>query len=113
MAQRSETPQLLPGTLELLVLSVLMRESLHGYAIARMIRTTSGHTLTIEEGSLYPALKRLYSARRVSASWTVSAGGRRTKTYAITPDGRKYWREQHTIWLRFAAAVDEVISANT
>ena len=80
---------LLPGTLEMLVLRTLSRGPLHGYAIAQSIRQTSRDVLQIEEGSLYPALQRLLREGWVSAEWGTSAKNRRVRTYLITDAGRK------------------------
>jgi PadR family transcriptional regulator PadR len=80
---------LLPGTLEMLILQTLTRESLHGYAIVQSIQQVSEDLLRIEEGSLYPALQRLLREGWVVAEWGVSARNRRVRTYRITPAGRK------------------------
>src|SRR5215468_3448877 len=80
---------LLPGTLEMLVLRTLSRGPLHGYAIAQSIRQTSRDVIQVEEGSLYPALQRLLREGWVSAEWGLSAKNRRVRTYLITDAGRK------------------------
>ena len=80
---------LLPGTLEMLILVILKREPLHGYAIAQRIQQSSDDLLRVEEGSLYPALQRLLIAGWVSARWGVSARNRRVRVYTLTPAGRK------------------------
>jgi len=80
---------LLPGTLEVLILVTLRREPLHGYAIAQRIREKSGDLLQAEEGSLYPALQRLLIAGWVSAEWGVSSRKRRVRIYTLTAAGRK------------------------
>ncbi len=85
----SEAPQLLPGTLFMLVLRTLERGPLHGYAIAKRIRETSGDGLEIEDGSLYPALNRLLVKEWVEAEWGVSETGRRARFYRLTPVGRR------------------------
>ena len=79
---------LLPGTLEMLVLQTLVREPLHGYAIAKYIQRVSDEVLQIEEGSLYPELQRLLREGWVTAEWGVSARNRKVRTYRITPAGR-------------------------
>lgn len=109
----ASTPTLLPGTLDLLVLSVLMHTDNHAYALARAIEAASHGTLKIEEGSLYPCLKRLHAQGHVQATWTLGASGRRVRQYGITGAGRRAWAAQHTLWLRFAAAVDSVVSMHT
>ena len=80
---------LLPGTLEMLILATLGREPLHGYAIAQRIQQKSGDLLRAEEGSLYPALQRLLIEGWVSAAWGMSARNRKVRIYTITPAGRK------------------------
>jgi PadR family transcriptional regulator, regulatory protein PadR len=80
---------LLPGTLDLLILTTLRRDPLHGYAIAQRIQQNSDHLLHVEEGSLYPALQRMLIEGWVSAKWGTSARNRRIRTYTLTPAGRK------------------------
>lgn len=80
---------LLPGTLEVLILLTLRREPLHGYAIAQRIQQTSDALLRVEEGSLYPALQRMLIDGWVSARWGTSARNRRVRVYTLTPAGRK------------------------
>jgi transcriptional regulator len=78
----------LPGTLEMLILRTLSRGPLHGYAIAQSIQQTSRDLLQVEEGSLYPALQRLLREGWVLAEWGTSAKNRRVRTYRITDAGR-------------------------
>lgn len=80
---------LLPGTLELMILTILRRGPLHGYAIAQAIKQNSDDVLQIEEGTLYPALQRLLREGWAVAEWQVSATNRRVRTYKITGTGRK------------------------
>ena len=84
-----ETPQLLPGTLFMLILRTLSRGPLHGYAIARRIKNASADGLEIEEGSLYPALNRMLVKGWVSAEWGISESNRRARFYRLTAEGRK------------------------
>lgn len=79
---------LLPGTLEMLILKTLSVESMHGYGIAQHIRMLSADVLTIEEGSLYPALQRMLVKGWVSAEWKTSANNRRARFYTLTAAGR-------------------------
>ncbi len=88
------TPQtsnsdLLPGTLDMLVLKTLARGPLHGYGIAQHIRLVSEDILQIGEGSLYPALQRLLMNGWVEAEWAISENKRRARFYKLTPDGRE------------------------
>jgi PadR family transcriptional regulator PadR len=81
--------ELLPGTLEMLILKTLSLESMHGYGIAQHIQMLSSDALRIEEGSLYPALQRMLVKGWVSAEWKTSANNRRARFYKLTPLGRK------------------------
>jgi transcriptional regulator len=80
---------LLPGTLDLLILKTLSRGSLHGYGIAQYLQQTSNNALQIGEGSLYPALQRLLVNGWAEASWAQSETGRRARFYTLTAAGRK------------------------
>ena len=84
-----EIPDLLPGTLYMLVLHALARGPLHGYAIARRIKDSSANTLEIEDGSLYPALNRMLVKGWLQAEWGISENNRRARFYKLTTDGRK------------------------
>ena len=86
---RERAPQLLPGTLEMLILKTLTHGPRHGYAIAQHIRQTTDDVLRVEEGSLYPALQRLLVEGWVTAEWSTSSTGRRARIYRLTPTGRK------------------------
>jgi transcriptional regulator len=85
----SETLQLLPGTLFMLILRSLSRGPLHGYAIARRIHDVSENGLQIEDGSLYPALNRMLVKGWLSAEWGISENNRRARFYSLTREGRK------------------------
>src|SRR5690348_10678719 len=80
---------LLPGTLDMLVLKTLTRGHLHGYAIAQLIQQLSEDVLQVEEGSLYPALQRLELNGWIEGEWGLSSNNRRARFYQLTPDGRK------------------------
>ena len=81
--------ELLPGTLEMLILKTLSIEPMHGYGIAHHIQMLSAQVLTIEEGSLYPALQRMLVKKWVRAEWTISANNRRARVYTLTAAGKK------------------------
>ena len=83
------SPELLPGTLDMLVLKTLTRGPNHGYGIAAHIQRISEDSLRVGEGSLYPALQRLLANGWVKAEWGTSDTGRKVRTYTITPAGRK------------------------
>jgi len=105
--------QLLPGTLELLVLRVLQRGAQHGYGIARAIQERSKDVLQVEEGSLYPALHRMEKRGWIEASWGASESNRRAKFYALTRDGRREYAAQNENWQRVSGAIERVLRAQT
>jgi transcriptional regulator len=88
-AKTKSKNELLPGTLEMLILKTLSIEPMHGYGIAQHIQMLSADVLTIEEGSLYPALQRMLVKGWVSAAWKLSANNRRARFYTLTPAGRR------------------------
>ena len=100
---------LLQGTLDMLVLKTLLLGPLHGYGIAKAIRTTSSESLDIEFGSLYPSLKRLEHKGWISAKWETSERNRRAKVYRLTAAGRKQQQREHSKWTEFVAAVARVM----
>jgi transcriptional regulator len=85
----NENPQLLPGTLFMLILKSLARGPLHGYAIAKRIKNASENGLEIEDGSLYPALNRMLVKGWLEAEWGTSENNRRARFYRLTAEGRK------------------------
>jgi PadR family transcriptional regulator PadR len=101
--------QLLKGTTELLVLSALEREALHGYEILQRIRDTGGGAL-LSEGALYPTLHRLEGGGALVGSWEAGDGGPRRKRYAITQHGRRQLGRARAEWDRFVADVEAVAS---
>lgn len=101
----SSHAQLLRGTLELLLLQALSHGPLHGYAIARRIETDTGDALSVEEGSMYPALYRLEEQGFVSARWSTNEGGRRARVYRLTADGRRRLAAHKKHWHAFVRAV--------
>ena len=102
---------LLPGTLDLLVLKSLLGGPRHGYSIARRIQETSEDVLQVEEGSLYPALHRMERRSLIEAEWGVSEAGRRAKFYRLTRAGRARLRSKEAAWERLAAAMARVLGA--
>ena len=106
-----KTPNaLLHGALDALILKTLTRGPLHGYAIARFIEDTSGETLLVEEGSLYPALYRMERRGWVEAEWGTSELGRRAKLYRLTRGGRAQLAAEMAAWRRFSAGVSRIFS---
>jgi transcriptional regulator len=104
-----QAPQFLQGTLDLLILRAVLRKPLHGYAIAEVIHTLSDDVLTVEEGSLYPALHRMELAGAIESEWGVSDNNRRAKYYRITRQGRKQLAEQQAGWDRLSRAIGKVL----
>jgi PadR family transcriptional regulator, regulatory protein PadR len=96
----AKTPNRLQGTLDLLILHSLQRGSLHGYAVAQTIHLLSNGVLTVEEGSLYPALYRLELEGSISAEWGASENNRKAKYYKITARARKHLTAQQQTWNR-------------
>lgn len=106
---RHSVPDLLPGTLDLLILRTLQTDSLHGWAIAERIQQISEDVLQVNQGSLYPALHRLEHRGWVDAEWRVSDLGRRAKYYQLTASGRRQLAIEATEWERMATAIGRVM----
>lgn len=99
----------LQGTLDLLVLRVLAREPMHGWAISRRIRECSRDALQVNQGSLYPALHRLEEEGWLGAEWTTVDTGRRAKVYRLTDAGRRQLVREETSWREFMDVVLRVL----
>ena len=108
--RKADSPALLQGTLDLLILHALQRGAMHGYAVAQTLHLLSDEVLKVEEGSLYPALHRLELVGAISASWGLSENNRKAKYYRITAKGRKAIASQQETWVRLSAAVDRVLA---
>jgi PadR family transcriptional regulator PadR len=100
---------LLQGTLGMLILKALIAQDLHGYGIARWVEDVTKGSLSIEEGSLYPALRRLEDRRWVTSAWAMSDTNRRVRVYSLTRQGRATLRAEAATWLQFARAVTVVL----
>jgi len=98
-----------PGTLMMVVLRVLSRQPLHGYAIAQTIRQLSRDELSVEEGSLYPALQKLLIKGWVKASWRESESGRQVREYRITATGRRQLEDEMAEYRRMSSAIDVLL----
>jgi PadR family transcriptional regulator PadR len=107
--QPPDAPELLPGTLYMLVLRTLARGPLHGYAIARDIKQSSEETLEIEEGSLYPALNRMLVKGWLTAEWGISENNRKARFYKLTPEGRKQLERESREFDRLISAIQLVM----
>jgi transcriptional regulator len=106
-----ERADLLQGTLDLLILRILSRETLHGWAISRRIGQLSGDVLEVNQGSLYPALYRMRDRGLIEGSWGISPEGRRARFYRLTDAGRRAVDAERANWETFSRAVDQVIAA--
>jgi transcriptional regulator len=106
MANKAE---LMPGTLDLLILKTLARAPLHGYGIALAIKRLSNDVLTVEEGSLYPALQRLLLRGWLKAEWKMTETNRRARFYTLTAAGRKQLGIEVSEYERMIAAIGRVL----
>ena len=102
-------PDLMPGTLDLLILQTLKRAPLHGYGIAQSIKQLSDDVLTVEEGSLYPALQRLLVQDWVRAEWKTTETNRRARYYTLTAAGRKQLGIERSEFEQMVAAIGRVL----
>jgi transcriptional regulator len=111
MASDPQTPkhELLKGTLDMLILQTLTAQPLHGYAIAQQIEQLSNDTLTIEQGSLYPALERLQNKGWVTSKWGQSPTGRRARYYTITSAGRRQLGDEISSFDEVLLAINRVL----
>lgn len=97
--------ELLPGTLDMLILKAVSLKPLHGYGVLQRIRQISGNALEIPQGSLYPALYRLEHHDLITAAWGQSENNRRAKFYTLTAAGRRRLRDETAGWNRLASAI--------
>lgn len=109
MPRPLSTPELLPGTLDLLILRALRDQTLHGYAIAQRLREVSKDVLQVGESSLYPALQRLLLDGYVKAEWGKSENNRRARYYTLTPAGRKQLTQEQEDFERMIGAIHAVL----
>ena len=107
----SDQAQILPGTLDVLILKAVSLGPRHGYGVLLRIGQISGQTLMIEQGALYPALFRLVRQGLLRASWGTSENNRRAKFYELTTAGRKRLREETEGWNRLANAIGSALAA--
>jgi|SRR5436305_8497134 PadR family transcriptional regulator PadR len=101
--------EMLPGTLDMLILKTLSRGRMHGYAIAEFIQQSSRDVLKVEEGALYPALHRLEVRGFLKSEWGTSENNRRAKFYRVTAVGKRQLETEAASWDRVAAAVTRVM----
>src|SRR5215217_73991 len=103
----SKPPDLVQGTLDLLILKLLALEPLHGWAISRRLRQVSDEVLQVSDGSLYPALHKLEQEGWIKAEWKPTENNRRAKFYALTRLGRKELEKEAANWRRLSAAITQ------
>jgi PadR family transcriptional regulator, regulatory protein PadR len=106
---RPVVPDILRGTLDLLILRTLQNGPLHGWAISERVQEISRDVLQINQGSLYPALHRLEHRGVIEAEWAVSELGRRAKYYRLTASGRRQLTVEASAWARMATAIGRVM----
>jgi PadR family transcriptional regulator len=105
-----KTADLLPGTLDMLILKAVSLKPLHGYGVLLRLRQISGEAIDIPQGSLYPALYRLEHQGLIVSEWGQSENNRKAKYYSVTPAGRRRLREETAGWNRLASAIATALS---
>ena len=100
---------LIPGTLDVLVLQILSGQSCHGWRISQQLKLLSREVLQVQQGSLYPALHKLEQEGWIKAEWKVTENGRRAKFYSLTRPGRLALNREAANWERLAGAISQVI----
>ena len=105
----SKPPDLVQGTLDLLLLKILALEPLHGFAISVRLRQVSGDVLQVSDGSLYPALHKLEQEGWITAEWKNSENNRRAKFYSLTRLGRRQLDKESANWSRLSSAISHVV----
>jgi transcriptional regulator len=106
MADKTE---LLPGTLDMLILRVLSRGELHGWGITNKLEQLSQSALQVDEGSLYPSLYRMEAKGWIEADWRMTENNRRAKYYSLTRAGRKQLEKEQELWTRMSAIIELVM----
>jgi transcriptional regulator len=107
---RNEAPEILPGTLDLLILRTLAAGQMHGYGIAQRLRQVSDDVLQVGESSLYPALQRLLLNGWVKAAWGASENNRRARYYNLTAAGRKQLASERAEFAHLVGAIEKVLN---
>ena len=107
----NQRTDLLQGTLELLILNTLARESMHGYGIVQRIHEAAEDLLKVEDGSLYPALYRMEARGWIKSEWGVSDNNRRARFYKLTKKGQRQLEAERANWKRISKAVTKILQA--
>ena len=110
ISKKAEPRDLFRGALEMMVLQLLRRQPMHGYALVQVIKQRSNELLQVEEGSLYPALQRMLKESLVKAEWEISATNRRVRTYRITPAGVKHLERELSSFEQMLKGITLVLS---
>ena len=105
----SKPPDLVQGTLDLLILKILALQPLNGWAVGQRLKQVSRDVLQVSDGSLYPALHKLEQAGWVTSEWKASENNRRAKYYSLTPPGRRQLAREAANWERLSAAISRVV----
>ena len=105
----SKPPNLVQGTLDLLILKILDLEPRSGWAIGQRLKQVSNEALQVSDGSLYPALHKLEQQGWISAEWRNTENNRRAKIYSLTPPGRRYLGQEAANWERLSQAITQVV----
>ena len=105
----SRPPDLVQGTLDLLILKILALEPMNGHAIGQRLQQVSGEVLKVSDGSLYPALHKLEQEGWITAEWKPTENNRRAKFYALTRPGRKHLERETANWSRLSSAISNVV----
>ena len=105
----SKPPDLVQGTLDILLLKILALEPQHGWAISQRLKSVSNDELQVSEGSLYPSLHKLELAGLITAEWKTTDLGRRAKFYALTRAGRRHLDQETAHWRRLSSAITRVL----
>jgi PadR family transcriptional regulator len=106
----SRPPDLVQGTLDLLLLKILALQPLNGFAVSQRLTQISGDVLQVSDGALYPALHKLEHAGLIAAEWKPSANNRRAKFYSLTRAGRRRLEREARDWNRLAGAITRVLT---
>ncbi|MCI0432201.1 MAG: PadR family transcriptional regulator [Gemmatimonadetes bacterium] len=102
---------LLRGTLDVMILKAASWGEVHGYAVSRWIRETTGGTFEVQEGALYPALRRLEGRGWLQSRWTTTGTGREARVYELTDSGRRELKREVSTWVRYVDAMTRVLEA--
>jgi PadR family transcriptional regulator PadR len=106
----SKPSDLVQGTLDLLILKIVMLESMNGWGIGRRLKQISGDVLQVSDGSLYPALHKLEQEGWIQSEWRASENNRRAKFYSLTRPGRRHLEREAANWNRLSSAISQVVA---